>query len=392
MDDRRIPEGGAMRGSRYVLAMGLAFMMVAGVLASTAQAKGPAGDFTFVQLSDIHWGFSGPTVNPDARGTLAKTIAEVNSLKPQPDFIVCTGDLTHTTDDRVERRHRLAGLREQLKALKVKDVRFLPGEHDAALDTGAAYTEVFGPTHYTFDHKGVHFIVLDNVSNPLSSIGDVQLQWLADDLGKLDPATARVVVLTHRPLFDLYPDWDWWTRDGAKATALLAPFKNVQVFYGHIHQPNDHMDGTVTQHAAPGLMYPLPAPGSLPKKAPMPWDSMQPYRGLGFRQVKVTPAGYELIEYAANEMTPVVSITAKKYAFVPDQVTLQAGKPVLLELTSLDRQHGFNCPELGVRADVNPGVITRVRLTPAKPGTYPFHCDVFCGEGHSDMTGNLIVK
>jgi 3',5'-cyclic AMP phosphodiesterase CpdA len=372
--------------------MGLAFAVASIIAANAACAAEPAGGFTFIQLSDIHWGFSGPTINPDARGTLVKTIALVNSLNPQPDFIVCTGDLTHTTDDRVERRRRMTELREQLQALKVKDVRFLPGEHDAALDTGATYREVFGPSHYAFDHQGIHFIVLDNVSSPLSSVDDSQMQWLTSDLSKLDKAKARVVVLTHRPLFDLYPDWDWWTQNGAKVTAALAPFKDVQVFYGHIHQNNDHVEGSVTQHAARGLMYPLPAPGSLPKKAPMPWDSLQPYRGLGFRQVSVTPTGYVLTEYAANKMTPVISIVAKKFAFVPDRITLKAGAPVLIELTSLDRQHGFNCPGLGIRVDVNPGVITRVLVKPTKPGTYPFHCDIFCGEGHGDMVGTIVVK
>jgi len=380
-----------MRNSKSVSVASLA-LVVAGLLATVAYAAAPAGEFTFVQLSDIHWGFSGPMVNPDARGTLAKTIALVNSLNPQPDFIVCTGDLTHTTDDRVERKRRMTELQGQLKALKVQDIRFLPGEHDAALDTGATYKEVFGPTHYTFDHKGVHFIALDNVSSPTGDVDDAQLQWLADDLKKQDKATARVVVLTHRPLFDLYPDWDWWTRDGAKVTQALVSFKDVQVFYGHIHQENDYTAGTVTEHAAPGLMYPLPAPGSLPKKAPMPWDSMQPYRGLGFRQVRVTQTGYVLTDYAANVLTPVVTITAKKFAFAPSQVTLKAGAPMIIELTSLDRQHGFNCPGLGIRADVNPGVITRVLVKPTKPGTYPFHCDIFCGEGHGDMAGTIIVK
>ena len=42
----------------------------------------------------------------------------------------------------------------------------MPGEHDASLDKGEAFKEFFGATHYTFDHKGVHFIVLDNVSDP----------------------------------------------------------------------------------------------------------------------------------------------------------------------------------------------------------------------------------
>ena len=217
-----------MRSSRYVSVMGLAFVVVASVMVDAVHAAEPASGFTFVQLSDIHWGFNGPTVNPDARGTLAKTIALVNGLSLQPDFIVCTGDLTHTTDDRVERKRRMTELREQLKALKVKDIRLLPGEHDAALDTGAVYQEVFGPTHYTFDHKGVHFFVLDNVLSPLSDIDDAQLRWLGDDLNKQDKAKARIVVLTHRPLFDLYPDWDWWTRDGAKVTEVLAPSRTCR--------------------------------------------------------------------------------------------------------------------------------------------------------------------
>ncbi len=381
-----------MRSNRYLSVIGLALVVASVITADTASAAEPVSGFTFVQLSDIHWGFIGPTINPDARGTLAKTIALVNSLDPQPDFIVCTGDLTHTTEDRVERKRRMTELQEQLKALKVKDIRFLPGEHDAALDTGATFESVFGPTHYTFDHQGVHFIVLDNVSSPLSSVDDAQMQWLTGDLSKLNKAKVRVVVLTHRPLFDLYPDWDWWTQNGAKVTSALAGFKNVQVFYGHVHQNNDHTASTVTQHAARSLMYPLPAPGSLPKKAPMPWDSMQPYRGLGFRQVKVTPTGYVLAEYAATELTPVISITAKKFAFMPDLVTLKAGAPVIIELTSLDRQHGFSCPGLGIRADVNPGVITRLSLKPVNPGKYPFHCDIFCGEGHGDMVGTILVK
>src|SRR5436190_1775694 len=149
-----------------------------------AAAKGAAyDDFYFVQLSDTHWGFEGPP-NPDAKGTLKKAVAAVNSLSEPPDFIVFTGDLTHTTDDPKLRRQRLAQFREIVSELKVKDVRFMPGEHDASLDHGDAYQEFFGKTHYTFDHKGVHFIALDNVSDPRALIGEEQLQWLAADLKK----------------------------------------------------------------------------------------------------------------------------------------------------------------------------------------------------------------
>jgi len=252
-------------------------------------------DFYFIQLSDTHWGFEGPP-NPDAKVTLKKAVAAVNSLDRQPDFIVFTGDLTHTTDNPMERRKRLSEFREIVSALKVKTVRFMPGEHDASLDNGKAFKEFFGSTYYTFDHKGVHFIAIDNVSDPRAAIGEEQLAWLAADLAQ-QKKEAPIVVLTHRPLFDLYPQWDWATRDGAKALDLLLPYKNVVVFYGHIHQEHHHMTGHIAHHAAKGLMFALPVAGSQANRTPVPWDPAQPYKGLGFRSIDADPrAGYKLTE------------------------------------------------------------------------------------------------
>jgi len=229
------------------------------------RAGAQANDFHFVQFSDTHWGYSGPA-NPDAEHTLEKAVATVNALPSKPDFIVFTGDLTHTTDDPRLRRERMKRFKEIVSALAVKDVRFMPGEHDASLDKGEAYKEFFGATHYTFDHKGVHFIALDNVSDPAARLGEAQLAWLAADLAK-QPKDACIVVLAHRPLFDLAPQWDWATRDGEQAMALLMPHKRVAIFYGHIHQEHHYQSGHILHHAAKGLMFPLPAPGSQPKRA-----------------------------------------------------------------------------------------------------------------------------
>ncbi len=285
------------------------FLRLAGVggaifvsgLSGWAEAAAKAGadyeDFFFVQLSDSHWGFEGPP-NPDARGTLKKAVAAVNGLEQAPDFIVFTGDLTHTTDDPQERRKRLAEFRDIVAGLTVQNIHFIPGEHDASLDHGEAYQEFFGKTHYTFDHKGVHFIALDNVSDPTGSIGEQQLAWLAADLQK-QPEDARIVVLAHRPLFDLYPQWDWATRDGARAVDLLMPHANVTVFYGHIHQENHHMTGHIAHHSAKSLIFPLPAPGSQPKRTPLPWDDAHPYRGLGFREIEARARN---AEYAVLEL------------------------------------------------------------------------------------------
>lgn len=279
------------------------FLRLAGAAGGAVFASGLPGwafgrdeDFYFVQLSDAHWGFQGPA-NPDARGTLPKAIAAVNALRQPPDFIMFTGDLTHTTDDPQERRRRLREFQSVIAGLGVRTIHLMPGEHDASLDAGAAYQELFGPTHYTFDHKGVHFVVLDNVSDPAGRVGEAQRAWLAADLAR-QPASARVVVFTHRPLFDLYPQWDWATRDGAQVVDTLMPYPNVTVFYGHIHQEHHHMTGHIAHHAARSLMFPLPPPGSQPQRLPVPWDAAQPYRGLGWREIeaKAAPGSFALAE------------------------------------------------------------------------------------------------
>ena len=95
----------------------------------------------------------------------------------------------------------------------------------------------------------------------------------------------------------------------------------------------------------------------------------------------------------ANALQPEreIHITAKKFEFTPDTITLKKGEPVVLVLSSQDRKHGFNVRAFGLRADVDPGETARIRFTPNKTGKFTFSCDVFCGEGHEDMTGTIVV-
>lgn len=291
---------------RTLLRLGLSglggIVLVSGLLASALPADdydhSGVDDFSFVQLSDVHLGFTGPKVNPDPEGTLAKAIAAVNALKVRPEFVIFTGDLTHLVEDDALRKQRLAAFQEAAGKLKVKKVYFMPGEHDASLDRGAIYQQFFGPMHYAFDVNGVHFIVLDNVSDPAAVIGAEQLDWLKADLAKQKP-NARIVVFAHRPLFDVYQQWDWNTLDGQGVIDALMPFANVTVFYGHIHQEHHHSTGHIQHHSALSLMFALPAPGSVPKKAPVLWDPAAPYKGLGFRQVDahVDKASFVPIEH-----------------------------------------------------------------------------------------------
>jgi len=86
-----------------------------------------------------------------------------------------------------------------------------------------------------------------------------------------------------------------------------------------------------------------------------------------------------------------VSMMAMKFDYWPDTVTVKRGIPVVLELTALDRIHGFSAPGLGLRTDITPGPPTILRFTPEKAGVYNLHCDNFCGDGHEDMVGRIIV-
>ncbi len=92
---------------------------------------------------------------------------------------------------------------------------------------------------------------------------------------------------------------------------------------------------------------------------------------------------------APSERT--IRVTASKFQFTPNEITLRKGVPVVIEITSVDRDHGFKVPDLGIRADVKPGRTTRVRLVPDRVGRFAFRCDVFCGTGHEDMDGEIVV-
>jgi cytochrome c oxidase subunit 2 len=94
----------------------------------------------------------------------------------------------------------------------------------------------------------------------------------------------------------------------------------------------------------------------------------------------------------AAESPAEIRISAKKFEYHPNKATAKLGQPVILVLTSEDRIHGFKMPDFGLRTDIVPGQETRVTLTPDKAGSFTFFCDIFCGDGHEDMEGTLVVE
>lgn len=94
----------------------------------------------------------------------------------------------------------------------------------------------------------------------------------------------------------------------------------------------------------------------------------------------------------AAETGREVSVAASRFEFTPDTVKAKLGVPLTFVLTSLDRIHGFKMADFGIRTDIVPDQETRVTITPARPGTFTFYCDVFCGDGHEEMAGTLVVE
>jgi Icc protein len=143
---------------------GVIWSVGSGILTSKAfgqKMTATKGELHFVQISDSHIGFNKPA-NPDVTGTLQATIEKINALPQQPEFIIHTGDLSHTA-----KPAEYDTLDQVLKGAKPRQVFFVPGEHDTSTDDGKLYLERYGKETkgsgwYSFNHKDVHFVGLSN--------------------------------------------------------------------------------------------------------------------------------------------------------------------------------------------------------------------------------------
>jgi hypothetical protein len=247
--------------------------------------NGIGSDFCFVQISDSHIGFNKPA-NPDVNGTLEAAVSKINALPQPPELILHTGDLTH-----LAKVDEFDTMEQILKGLK-KDVLYVPGEHDVTGDDGKLYLERFaahrpGKGWFSFNHKGVHFLGLNNVVQleGMGKLGPDQLAWVKKDLTSVAKSTP-VVVFAHIPLWSVYPQWNWGTEDSAELLTLLKPFGSVTVLNGHIHQTMQKVEGSVMFYTAMSTAFPQPPPGSAQAPGPMKVPAEHLRMVLGVKQVK----------------------------------------------------------------------------------------------------------
>jgi 3',5'-cyclic-AMP phosphodiesterase len=258
-------------GMLWTISGGVLGSRILGPTDAGAAESPVAGDFSFVQISDSHIGFNKPA-NTDVAATLKQAIAKINALPVAPDFILHTGDLSHLSEP-----EEFDTLDQLLKTTKAGQIFYVPGEHDVISDNGKEFRARYGKGNkgngwFSFDQRGVHFIGLVNVMNiaegGLGILGDNQLAWLKDDVSHLSSSTP-IVVFAHVPLWSIYPQWGWGTKDAEQALGYLKRFGSVTVLNGHIHQTFKKVEGNVTFHTATSTAFPQPKPGAAPKPGPM---------------------------------------------------------------------------------------------------------------------------
>lgn len=86
-----------------------------------------------------------------------------------------------------------------------------------------------------------------------------------------------------------------------------------------------------------------------------------------------------------------IEVTAKRFEYVPAEISIKKGEPVVLVLHSTDVAHGIKFAELGLKADIGTAGTSELPFTPDKVGTFVGHCSHFCGSGHGTMTLTMHV-
>ena len=292
----------------------------------------PPQRFSFACLSDAHLSqLKGRRFVRNQERGLMRAVAEINLLQPRPDFVVFGGDLAQ-----MGKREELEHGAELLSALRCP-THYVMGEHDYYLDLGEAWSKLFGPQHYSFDHKGVHFVVLNSVltpdawlarhwpspahrmlqlsipddpDNPPFLVGQAQRAWLFEDLGRV-PRSQPVVVLSHAPLQKLYRGWNFWTDDAEDVQALFRPFNQVNVLHGHVHQLQYAQVGNISFNSMMATSWPRPYPTAYAQAKPpplhtIPMNRVDPFferDGTGWQSVEVN-AGRLSLQYHLAENRP----------------------------------------------------------------------------------------
>ncbi len=228
-------------------------------IANTAAAETPAG-FDFIFFTDTH-------IQPELNAAQGCTSCFKQMRGFHADFAIHGGD--HVFDvlgadrPRAKQLYDLYGNTEQEIGLKIHHTI---GNHDvfgvyprAGVGPSDAqygkhlYEERIGPTYYSLDHKGYHFLVLDSIQIVAASwearIDAGQLAWIAKDLAGI-PAQMPVIVIVHVPLVTGAGSYAPPRGGKENQVCVVNAYEVLPLFAGHkvlaVFQGHTHINEVVT--------------------------------------------------------------------------------------------------------------------------------------------------
>ena len=170
-------------------------------------------------------------------------------------------------------------------------------------------------------------------------VGEEQRAWLAKDLEAVSKDTP-IVLFSHSPIQKIYKGWNFWTDDAEEVQALLQPFDNVTVVYGHVHQIQYNQIGNISFHAVMATAWPWPYPRSYAQatshmpKLTVPMNRADPFferdaTGWQFINVATGRVAMEynlynntnrIVAFDPNKGTPVDQSFQDPKAQIPPQI------------------------------------------------------------------------
>ena len=320
--------GGLFASFQPVEVLGQDAALAADAPAADTVAGTARPGFRFAYISDSHLYVKAK--NDRFANALMRAVDDVNNLPEQPDFVLYGGDLAQLGQP--EELELGASILKNLKA----PLKIIPGEHDWYFDMGEKWQSLYGSPNWSLDHKGVHIVAifsvleedfwtplgmtplqrmqtvagLDNHVQKPFTVGEKTREWLKNDLANVSDQTP-VIVISHSPLYKLYPNWNFWTDDAEEVQAILKRFDNVTVIHGHTHQVLTNRIGNISFHGVLSTAWPWPyAPEGMPKICVEMnrSDPFNPHDGCGDGEIVVNADGMcDKVYNLWNRDTMVVS-------------------------------------------------------------------------------------
>ena len=110
---------------------------------------------------------------------------------------------------------------------------------------------------------------------------------------------------------------------------------------------------------------------------------------------RTTTTSYAIKDVSAEQPAASVKeidMVAKNWEFDPSTITVNQGDTVRITIKSIDVDHGLAIPDFNVNVKFKPGDIKTVEFIADKKGEFRFYCNVYCGSGHREMEGTLVVN